>query len=78
MTTIKPGKIVPISDLWIDDNLRGRSGAYNPLGNGLGFTVYIVDVRSAYGRKDVLVRPAMGVGQAWVSLNKVKVNESCQ
>lgn len=34
--------------------------------------VEILDIRSNFGRTDVLVRPVSGTGQAWVSDDKVR------
>lgn len=56
-------------------NLIGRRGTmtYEHSSGDLEFPVNILDAREAYGRLDVLVTPAEGSGQAWVSADRVKV-----
>ncbi len=40
---------------------------------GLHVDVRIVGTRTAYGRKELLVRPASGAGSTWISVHNVEV-----
>lgn len=63
--------------------LVGKDAVYRPwagsreaAGSTLRFAVSILDVRSAYGRIDLLIEPcgcAASGGEAWVSADKVEV-----
>jgi hypothetical protein len=41
----------------------------------LKFEVRIMDSKQAFGRVDVLISPVAGVGEQWVSLEKVTIEE---
>lgn len=40
---------------------------------GLRVDVRVVDSRTAYGRKELLVRPVAGIGSTWISVANVEV-----
>jgi hypothetical protein len=59
--------------------LIGRSGRAALSASGknqvLHVDVTVLDARELYGRRDVLVSPVAGVGEAWVSLENVELLE---
>lgn len=50
----------------------GRQGKLPVEGGQLVFNVACHDVRSAYGRVDVLVTPVNGTGETWVSESRIQ------
>ena len=55
--------------------LLDRSGTLQTELERLTIPVVIVDVRSAYGRTHVLIRPLHGSGETWVTAERVKLDE---
>lgn len=54
--------------------LIGKRGHYSHRElYGLTFMVEVLDVREAFGRTDVEVRPIAGTGTHWVSLGNVRL-----
>ena len=41
---------------------------------GLKIPVRVLDVRSTYGRQEVLVEPVTGTGKAWVGVKRVNLS----
>ncbi len=55
--------------------LIGRCGQFKvPVKGDLSMTVTILDVRTNFGRTDVLIQPDSGKGGAWVSLDAVTLS----
>jgi hypothetical protein len=71
-----------IIDLVVTTNLKGDQDMPKVTGfakrgrityRGLRVDVRIVDTRTAYGRKELLVRPVSGVGSTWIAVHNVEV-----
>jgi hypothetical protein len=56
--------------------LIGREGTLRVQREGFTVRVRVLDVRVNYGRKDYLVEPIDGTGQAWVSAGRVKLKRT--
>jgi hypothetical protein len=53
--------------------LLGQSAYLVTERNQLRIAVFIDDVRSSYGRTDVLVTPTQGSGSAWVAKDRLEI-----